>query len=87
LHFIDGVARARARATKNRLYLHISTLKKGGEIMNQEKNVGAELTDEQLMEMTGGASFVDAASAGARIVLLYGIFPIAFYGIIARLID
>ncbi len=55
--------------------------------MNQEKNVGAELTDEQLMEMTGGASFVDAASAGARIVLLYGIFPIAFYGIIARLID
>lgn len=37
-----------------------------------------DLTDEELMEMTGGASFVDVVGRIGRIILLYGIRPFPF---------
>ncbi|RCX13239.1 hypothetical protein DFR58_11857 [Anaerobacterium chartisolvens] len=52
--------------------------------MSKEKFTGIELTDEELMEMTGGASFISASLSDSLIppvVALYGIPPIVEYGI------
>lgn len=46
--------------------------------MNNQINLGVELTDERLMEMTGGA-FVDTSLGIGKPMPLYGIKPL--YGI------
>ncbi len=52
--------------------------------MFKEKFTGIELTDEELMEMTGGTSFISASGSDdviPPVVALYGIPPILKYGI------
>ncbi len=49
--------------------------------MNKQNNIGKELSDEELMSITGGLSFVDTYvfSINGRIphiVALYGIQPV-----------
>ncbi|RCX13238.1 hypothetical protein DFR58_11856 [Anaerobacterium chartisolvens] len=49
--------------------------------MSMDNFKGTELTDEELMEMTGGASFASASNilVPPIMVVCYGILP--FYGI------
>ena len=47
--------------------------------MNDSKKYGIELSDEELMELTGGQSFVNSTAAvqiSSAIILMYGIAPI-----------
>jgi hypothetical protein len=50
---------------------------------HKDLNIGRELTDEELMAMTGGETYItNPVDATGTVILLYGIWPTLKYGIV-----